>query len=111
MTQLEAWLKTLNIETGPVFRKIRKGGVILPTRLKDRAVAEMVKRYVGHAGLDKRDFSGHSLRAGLATSAALAGRSERQIMEQTRQKSEKMVRVYIRKGSVFKDNVVDSLGL
>jgi integrase len=109
--QLEAWLKELGIKEGAVFRRIRKDGVILPDRLKDRAVANLIKSYVGHAGFEAKDFSGHSLRAGLATSAAMAGRSERQIMEQTRHKSEKMVRVYIRKGSLFKDNVVDSLGL
>jgi integrase len=108
--QLEAWLEELKIPKGPIFRRIRKDGKILPDRLDGRAVAQLVKSYVGHAGFEAKDFGGHSLRAGLATSAAMAGRSERQIMEQTRHKSEKMVRVYIRKGSLFKDNVVDSLG-
>jgi site-specific recombinase XerD len=111
VTQLAAWLATLNIESGPVFRRILKNGVILPKRLTDHAVAVIVKRYVGHAGFSKEHFSGHSLRAGLATSAALAGKSERQIMQQTRHKSERMVRVYIRNGSLFKDNVVHGLKL
>ena len=109
--QLETWLGELGIPKGPIFRPIRKDGKILEGRLDGGSVARLVKRYVGYAGFEAKDFSGHSLRAGLATSAAMAGRSERQIMEQTRHKSEKMVRIYIRKGSLFTDNVVDSLGL
>jgi site-specific recombinase XerD len=108
--QLEAWLVTAKITDGPIFRQIRKGGEVLPGRLSDRAVALIVKRYVGHAGFSSENYSGHSLRAGLATSAALAGSNERQIMQQTRHKSERMVRVYIRKGSLFNDNVVEGLG-
>lgn len=111
VTKLKAWLDTLNIERGPIFRRILKNGVILQDRLSDHAVATIVKSYVGHAGFSPKEYSGHSLRAGLATSAALAGQSYGQIMQQTRHKSEKMVRVYIRKGSLFKDNVVNSLNL
>jgi integrase len=108
---LQAWLTMINVESGPIFRRVLKNGVILPRRLSDHAVAVIVKRYVGHAGFTPEDFSGHSLRAGLATSAALAGLSYGQIMEQTRHKSEKMVRVYVRKGSLFKDNVTAHLNL
>ncbi len=111
VTQLELWLAKLNIESGPIFRRIRKNGVILTDRLSDQAVAAIVKRYVGHAGLSPQDFSGHSLRAGLATSAANAGHSYGEIMAQTRHKSEKMVRVYVRKASIFRDNVTASLKL
>jgi hypothetical protein len=73
-------------------------------------VALIVKRTVGRAGFSGEEFGWHSLRAGLATSAALAGQHERAIMQQTRHKSEKMVRRYIRKGSLFQGNVVDALG-
>jgi integrase len=51
-----------------------------------------VKRTVGHADFSGEEFGWHSLRAGLATSAALAGQHERDIMQQTRHKSEKTVR-------------------
>jgi len=53
------------------------------------------------AGYDCRQFSGHSLRSGLATAAAQAGKSERVIMATTGHRSEKMVRRYIREGSLF----------
>jgi integrase len=111
VTQLEAWLAVLNIESGPIFRRILKNDRILPDRLTDSAVASIVKQYVGHAGLSPKEYSGHSLRAGLATSAANAGHDYGEIMAQTRHKSEKMVRVYVRKGSIFRDNVTGSLKL
>ncbi len=49
-------------------------------------------------------LSGHSLRAGLATSAALAGASERAIMAQTGHTSVRAVRRYIRDAQLFHDN-------
>ena len=56
------------------------------------------KRYANAAGLDSAKFSGHSLRAGLATAAAIAGASER-IMKQTGHRSFAMVRRYVRDAS------------
>jgi hypothetical protein len=50
------------------------------------------------------------LRVGLAISAAEHGQHERDIMQQTRHKSVKMLRRYIRKGLLFQGNVVDALG-
>jgi integrase len=62
----------------------------------------VVKRAAESAGLDSSRYAGHSLRAGLATSAAAAGVSERAIMAQTGHKSVNMVRRYIREGSLFR---------
>jgi integrase len=70
-----------------------------------------VKRYVAAVGLDAAGFAGHSLRSGLATSAAAAGASERSIMNQTGHRSVNMVRRYIREGSLFRENAVTVLGL
>jgi integrase len=106
---IEDWLKVHRVERGALFCRVSKGGKVMG-QLTDRSVALLVKRYVGHAGLTSEHFSGHSLRAGLATSAALEGRDERQIMEQTRHKSVKTVRTNIRKGTLFRDNVAGSLG-
>jgi integrase len=110
VTILEAWLSRAEIKSGPVFRKVRQNGVVENRRLSDRSVALILKRCVGHAGFAPEEFSGHSLRAGFATSAAAAGAHERDIMQHTRHKSEQMVRRYIRKGSLFKGNLVDSMG-
>lgn len=94
-----------------MFCRILKNDRIVEERLAPQAVALIVKKHVGHAGFVAKDFGGHSLRAGLATSAALAGLSEREIMAQTRHKRESMVRVYIRKGSLFRENVLNRIDL
>ena len=57
-------------------------GHIGPTRLSGQAVALVLKRHATRAGLDPAEVAGHSLRAGLATSAATAGVPERVIAEQ-----------------------------
>ena len=61
--------------------------------------------------MDEDLFAGHSLRAGLATSAAIAGKSERAIMNQTGHRSVATVRRYIRDGNLFRDNAAQGLGL
>jgi integrase len=73
-------------------------------------VADVVKRAAEGAGLDPVEFSGHSLRAGFATTAA-AGANERQIANQTGHTSMEVLRGYIRHGSLFTDNAASTLGL
>jgi hypothetical protein len=63
-------------------------------------VARVTKRLVALADLDPAKYAGHSLRAGHATAAAIAGASERSIMEQTGRRSVQMVRRYIRDGNL-----------
>jgi integrase len=74
-------------------------------------VALIVKRRAEAAGLDPERFSGHSLRAGLATSAAAAGAEERDIQRQTRHRSIVVLRRYIRDGELFRANVSGRVGL
>jgi integrase len=74
-------------------------------------VARVVKKLADRAGLDPAKYAGHSLRAGHATSAAIAGASERSIMNQTGHRSVQMVRRYIRDGSLFRENSAGKLGL
>jgi integrase len=74
-----------------------------------RAVARIVKRTAQAAGLDPKAVSGHALRAGLATAAALAGASERAIMNQTGHTSVRSVRRYIRDAQLFRDNAATAV--
>ena len=76
-------------------------------RLSDKAVARIVKRRAAAVGLDPERYAGHSLRAGLATSAAAAGASERVIMSQTGHRSAEMVRKYIREANLFRGEWTD----
>ena len=108
---LQAWLNVAEIQAGPLFRPINKHGHILPHALSDRSVALIVQKTARNAGLDATQYAGHSLRAGLATSAAQAGVSERAIMQQTGHANVNMVRRYIREGSLFRENAASEVGL
>jgi integrase len=94
-----------------LFRRVTRHGRVLERRLYAEAVSIVVKRYVAQLGYDPALFGGHSLRAGLATSAAAAGKSERAIMNQTGHHSLSTVRRYIRDGNLFRENAADGLGL
>jgi integrase len=61
---LKTWIEASAAETGPLFSQINRHGKIQPGRLGSTAVARIVKRHAGAAGLDAEKFSGHSLRAG-----------------------------------------------
>jgi integrase len=108
---LEAWRTAAQIESGPLFRGMNRHGQVLPARLSAEGVAIVVKRYVAKLDYDPAAFAGHSLRAGLATSAAAAGKSERAIMNQTGHRSVTTVRRYIRDGNLFRENAADKIGL
>ena len=108
---LEAWLSTPALEQGALFRPVSRHGQIQAARLSGHAIALVVKRYAMAAGLDPLKYSGHSLRSGLATSAAINGASERSIMAQTGHRSVAMVRRYIRDGNLFRENAAAKLGL
>lgn len=105
VTAFEDWIAASGITSGPVFRRVRKNGLIGTERLEDRSVASIVKRMAADAGLDSARYSGHSLRAGLATSAALAGANLTSIMKQTRHKSVDVAKTYVRDADLWRDNV------
>lgn len=108
---VKAWIDSVGLGTGPLFRSASKGGRFRSARLGDKSVALIVKHAAESADLDPRRFAGHSLRAGLATSAAQGGASERAIMAQTGHRSTAMVRRYIRQGSLFEENAAARVGL
>lgn len=108
---LQSWMEQASISTGPVFRSINRHGRVQPGRLSGIDVARIVKKLAERAGLDAAKYAGHSLRAGHATTAAIAGASERSIMNQTGHRSVQMVRRYIRDGNLFRENSAGKLGL
>jgi site-specific recombinase XerD len=99
-----AWLEASGIKRGPVFRPIDRHGNLSEKRLAGEAVADIVKSHVKRIGLDEHRYAGHSLRAGLATTAALSGVSERAIAKVTRHRSMEVLRRYIRDGEMFRDS-------
>ena len=104
VTSVGFWLKSSSIEDGFLFRSIGKGGQMSEQALSDRAVADIIKFYAGKAGLNPALYSGHSLRAGLCTSAAQHGISSWKIREQTGHRSDTMLARYIRDSGIFNDN-------
>ena len=79
--------------------------------LHANSVATLLKRAAVRAGIDPTNVAGHSVRAGMATQAAMNGAGERQIAKTTRHKSERVLRRYIRTGKLFRDNASATLGL
>lgn len=102
---VKSWLKAASIESGPVFRAVDRHGRMGAAALAPHTVARVVKRTARLAGLDEERYSGHSLRAGLATSAAAAHADDRAIMRQTRHRDRKTLDKYVREASLFRDNV------
>ena len=109
VTAVETWIASSGITEGPLFRPIRKSGLIDPARLSGDALCRMVQKRVAIAGLNPTRYSGHSLRSGFATSAAQAGVSSLKIRHQTGHASEAMLYRYVRSGELFLENAVQAL--
>jgi len=106
---LQGWLEAAAIVEGLIFRSIDRHGHLKPTALAGIDVAKIIKKLAERAGLDPSKYSGHSLRAGHATAAAIGGASERSIMNQTGHRSVQMVRRYIATAACFGRTAAESL--
>ena len=106
---LQKWLNYSKIDNGPVFRRLNKGSKLTENRLTDQTVAILIKKYLQISGIDSKNYSGHSLRSGFATSAADSGAEERSIMAMTGHKSTEMVRRYIKEANLFKNNALNKI--
>ena len=106
---VKKWIEISNIDSGPLFRRFSKGSKLTDNRLTDQTVALLIKKYLNLAGIDSKNYSGHSLRSGFATSAAESGVEERSIMAMTGHKSTEMVRRYIKEANLFKNNALNKI--
>jgi len=106
---LKNWIEISNISSGPLFRRLSKSSKLSENRLTDQTVALLIKKYLKIAGIDNKNYSGHSLRSGFATSAAESGAEERSIMSMTGHKSTEMVRRYIKEANLFKNNALNKI--
>ena len=106
---LQKWIEISKINSGPLFRRFIKGSNLSENRLTDQTVALLIKKYLQLAGIDSKNYSGHSLRSGFATSAAESGAEERSIMAMTGHKSTEMVRRYIKEANLFKNNALNKI--
>ena len=104
VAHVERWLRTTGIEKGFVFQTLLGGGVASGRPLDPGDVARIIKRYAHRIGLDPREYSGHSLRAGFVTSAAVHRARIDKIMEVTRHRNAQTVLKYIRDEESFVDH-------
>ena len=106
---LKNWLKLSNIKSGPIFRRFSKSFKLSENQLTDQSVALLLKNYLGAAGIENKNYSGHSLRSGFATATAESGADERSIMAMTGHKTTQMVRRYIKEANLFKNNALNKI--
>ena len=97
-------LEAAGITEGPIFRWIKKGGLVTCDRLSDRSVAQIVKRRAEAVGFDPSLFSGHSLRAGFVTSALHHGADILRVMDVTRHREVSTLKTYDRRAKAFKQH-------
>lgn len=109
VTAVTDWIEAAKISIGPIFRSIDRHANVSTSRLTPDAVAKIVKQSCVRAGFDPQTYSGHSLRAGLATSAAMAGIPLWKIRQQTGHASNAMVSRYVRNVGLFVDNAAASV--
>jgi len=109
VVSIRKWIEISKINSGPLFRRFTKGSKLSENRLSDQTVALLIKYYLTIAGIDSKNYSGHSLRSGFATSAAESGAEERSIMAMTGHKSTEMVRRYIKEANLFKNNALNKI--
>jgi site-specific recombinase XerD len=101
---VQTWLQAAGISDGLVFRVVRQKGRVEPWGLRGSDVARIVKQYAAKAGLDPKEYAGHSLRAGYVTSAVEANAPLMKICEQTRHKDLSMLQAYSRRANLFVDH-------
>ena len=114
---LTQWLHYARIDFGPIFVAVSRNGLkATGERLSDKHVARLIKQTVEDAGLrpelSKAErlalYSGHSLRAGLASSAEV---DERYVQKQLGHASAEMTRRYQRRRDRFRVNLTKPAGL
>lgn len=111
VTSLRHWIEVSGIVSGYIFRKVTRHGTMSSTNrpLSGSAISNMVKEYAAAIGYDPDEFSGHSLRSGFITEAAMRGAAVTSIMGHARQRSLRDVRRYIRHANVLIDSPTASV--
>lgn len=107
---LQKWLSASDLKSGAIFRGINAQGNISLRGLSALAVNNIIKLRAKQAGLQNpHEFSSHSLRRGLATSAAQCGAPLQTIMRAGRWKQTNTVIEYIEAGERFSDNAASNV--
>jgi integrase len=114
VTALQAWLAAAEISTGPLFRKVNRGGAVEPARLSPDAVRQILLKRAAQAGLKgtlAEPVSPHGLRAGFVTTAYRNGVPDEEIMGHTRHRSLTTMRSYVRRAKLSQASPAGKIGL
>jgi len=106
---LAAWLETLKESHGKIFRRVDRHGNVCGRFLRADSVSTILRDRLSRAGIDPLGYSGHSLRAGLVTSAIKAGVPTYKVRAQTGHASDLMLARYVRDAGLFDGNAVGVL--
>lgn len=110
ITALKNWLNIANINSGPIFRRITLGDHIGSAALTPLSVNYILKNRACDASLPNSElFSAHSLRRGLATSAARSGAPLQAIMRAGRWKQTNTVMEYLEANDRFAENAATKI--
>ncbi len=105
------WIAAAGLTDGALFRRIDRHGHVNERALHKDSIGAIVKRAAVRAGLEAKNYAGHSLRAGFCTQAYMNGAREFDIMRQTGHRSLDTLRKYVRGRALFRDNAAAKLGL
>ncbi len=100
---VQAWLAAAGIVEGPLLRQVHRSGAVRTSGLSGAAIATVVQRRAAEAGLDPREFAGHSLRSGFLTSAAEFGATVFAMTAVSRHKSIDVLAGYVRSAELFRN--------
>lgn len=106
---LEAWRKASGGDEGPIFRPVDRHSHIQADRLRADAISTVLRNRLTGARINPKGYSGHSLRAGLATSAIKAGVPSYKVRAQTGHASDLMLARYVRDVRLFDGNASGQL--
>ena len=105
---LYKWLAVSGITEGPLFQTMKRGGNLRGSPMHHSDIPRLVKHYAALIGLDPKQVSGHSLRAGFVTSAAAHNARLDKIMEVTRHVQAQTVLKYIREENQLSNHAGES---
>ncbi len=111
---LQQWMTIAEISTGPIFRKVNRGGRVEAARLVPDAVRQILLKRAAKAGLKgtfAEPVSPHGLRAGFVTTAYRNGVPDEEIMGHTRHRSLTTMRSYVRRAKLSRNSPAGKLGL
>jgi len=107
VSALHRWLQVVGIQTGPMFHP--RNGAIGEQPLNDKTVVRLIKRCAEQAGLDATRYSGHSLRRGFLTSAAMNRADVLKMVAQSRHANINTILAYVDNQQLFDDHAGEQM--